>query len=143
MLTLYEPNVPAFRPWFVPRRDTYWEDFFPESFDSINRFPRAEMHREDGHYRLTAEVPGMGEEDVQVEVQDGVLTITGEKKQEVQESEEGYNFSERRYGFFKRSFCLPSDASEDNIEAKMDKGVLSITIPMAEEKSRRIEVKAA
>lgn len=143
MLTLYEPHVPAFRPWFLPRRDTYWEGFSPESFDSISRFPRAEMLREDGHYRLTAEVPGMREEDVKVEVKDGVLTITGEKKKEVEESEGGYRFSERRYGFFERSFCLPSDASEDNIEAKMDKGVLTITIPMAEEKSRRIEVKAA
>lgn len=140
MLTLYRPRVPMMRPGFLSRWNSLGEDFFPETSEGMDLNPNVEVKREDGHYMLTAEFPGMDKDDIHVDVHDGVLTLSGEKKREFEEEKEGYRYSERSYGSFRRSFSLPPETPEDEIEAKLDKGVLMITIPVVEKHPKKIEI---
>jgi HSP20 family protein len=91
--------------------------------------PALEMTETDDAYKLTAELPGMDAGNIEVTVADGILTINGEKKEEREEKEKDYYFSERNYGAFERSMKLPSDAAADKITAKSKDGVLTITMP--------------
>lgn len=95
---------------------------------------------------VEAELPGMTAENVDVRVENGVLTISGEKRQEVEEGKEGssYHLVERRYGRFERSFTLPGSVNADGVKARFAGGVLTVTLPKAEAaKPRRIEIQAA
>ncbi len=94
---------------------------------------------------LTAELPGMREEDVNVDIENNILTIRGEKREEREEGDEGsrYHVSERRYGSFHRRFTLPRSIEADAIRAEFDSGVLTVRLPKAAEaKSRTIEIAA-
>lgn len=92
---------------------------------------------------LSAELPGMNLEDIEIEVENNVLTLRGEKKEEKEEGDERrYHLWERRYGSFERSFTLPRTVKSDGITARFKDGILQVTMPKAPEaKSRRIEVK--
>lgn len=92
------------------------------------RLPALEMEENDKHYRLSAELPGMTANDVEIDVNDGILTISGEKKEQHEEKDHGFMFTERSYGRFQRSVQLPTGTDEDKIEAKFENGVLTITI---------------
>ena len=93
---------------------------------------------------LKAELPGMKIADIQIEVDDNVLTIKGERSFDEKVDEERYYRVERRYGSFQRSLALPQGVKPDEIRATYEDGVLEVTVPKAEaEKPRRIEVKAA
>ncbi|WP_243444780.1 Hsp20/alpha crystallin family protein [Sphingosinicella humi] len=103
------------------------------------------MTESDEAYKLTAELPGIDAANVEVTVAEGVLTITGEKKEEREEKEKNYYFSERSYGSFQRSLQLPGDAAADKITARSKDGVLTITLPKDEKanaRKRRIEIDA-
>ncbi len=94
---------------------------------------------------VQAELPGLRPDDVDVRVENGVLTVSGEKKHEVEEGKEesGYHLFERRYGRFERSFTLPSSVSHDAIKARFDNGVLTISLPKAETaRPRRVQIEA-
>jgi HSP20 family protein len=82
---------------------------------------------------VKAEMPGLNKDDVKISVQDNVLTLKGEKKQEKEEKEADYHRIERSYGSFCRSFQLPTAVSTDKIKASYKDGVLSITLPKTEE----------
>lgn len=90
--------------------------------------PAIEMIEEDKNYRLSAELPGMTDKDVEITVADGALTISGEKKEESERKGNGYLLSERRYGSFRRELALPSDADPASIKARFNNGVLNVTI---------------
>jgi HSP20 family protein len=93
---------------------------------------------------VRAELPGLNPEDVNVSVQDGVLTISGEKHDEREEgkADTNYHLLERRYGRFERSFSLPRTVNANDVKANFQNGVLNVTLAKAEEaKPRRIEVK--
>lgn len=93
---------------------------------------------------LEAELPGMKPEDVNISIENNVLTIQGERKFEKKEERDNYHRIERRYGSFTRSFTLPPTVDTDNITAEFDNGILRLTIAKREEaKPRRIEIKAA
>jgi len=97
-------------------------------------------------YKLTAELPGMSEKEIEVALSDGMLTLTGEKKQEKEQKDKNYYLSEREYGSFKRSFTLPDGIDADKISAEFAKGVLTITLPKKPEAKaapKKVEVKAA
>jgi HSP20 family protein len=103
--------------------------------------PAVDLVEADDHYLLQADLPGLTEEDVKVEVEDGVLTISGERKNEHRENGRGWHRVERTYGTFRRSFTLPDGVDADRIEASFDRGVLSVRVPKPEErKPRRIEI---
>ena len=91
------------------------------------------------------ELPGVAQDDIEVSLHDGVLTVKGEKRSERKEEGEGYFFSEREYGRFQRTFRLPADARGDDVAADFSNGVLKITVPkLAEEKEtvKKIRVNA-
>ena len=94
--------------------------------------------------RLSAELPGVEEGDVEVTLNDDVLTIRGEKKFERVDERENFHFVERSYGTFQRSLRIPYPVNPDEVQASFERGVLTVILPKAkqEEKSRRIEVRS-
>jgi HSP20 family protein len=102
---------------------------------------------EDGNgYKLTAELPGMEEKDIELVLTGDTLTLKGEKKQESEHKEKNYTLSERSYGSFQRSFYLPEGVDRDKIDASFSKGVLTVALPKtaaAAAEPKKIEVKNA
>lgn len=92
---------------------------------------------------LTAELPGMRREDVEIEMENNVLTIRGQKEETREESEERrYHVWERRHGTFQRSFSLPRTVAADEISARFENGILHVHMPKAQEaKGRKIEIR--
>ncbi len=104
--------------------------------------PAADFVEEDDAYVAKVELPGVRKDDVKITMQDNVLTIRGEKKEEKKGKEGGAHRVERFYGSFQRSFSLPASVNSNGIEAEYKEGILTITMPKAEEaKPRQIEVK--
>jgi len=104
--------------------------------------PAVDILEKEDSYVLEAELPGLKKEDVKISVQDNILTLRGEKKDERKESRKGYLRMETGYGSFTRSFTLPSTINTSKIEAEFKDGVLKINVPKAEEaKEKLIEVK--
>ncbi len=92
---------------------------------------------------LKAELPGMKIDDIQIEVDDNVLTIKGERSFEEKVDQERYYRVERRYGSFQRSLALPQGVKADDIQATYEDGVLQVTVPKTDEqKPKRIEVRS-
>jgi HSP20 family protein len=105
--------------------------------------PAVDVVEKDRAYELSAELPGLGEKDVEVKLADNVLTISGEKKEEKEEKDKDYYRSERRYGSFQRAFELPPGVDQGKIEASFQKGVLKITLPKsveAQSKEKKIPI---
>jgi HSP20 family protein len=96
--------------------------------------PAMDVHQDDKQIEITAELPGVKEQDIELSIEDGMLTLSGEKKSERKDDERGY--SERSYGRFERRITLPSNIDEDKCSADFRDGVLRVTIPKAEEKQR-------
>ena len=90
--------------------------------------PAVDIAEKDDHFLIEADVPGVEPKDIEVSMENGVLTLRGERESEVKEEEEGYSRIERSRGSFYRRFSLPETADSENITAKSDKGVLRITI---------------
>ena len=120
------------RPRSVLRR-LFEERPRPERFA-----PAMDLHESGEEYVVTAEIPGATKNDVTVEVDQGMLNVSGEKKSERDEKEESRRYVERSFGAFRRSFRLPSDARSDHIEASFKDGVLTIKIPKTEESKPRV-----
>lgn len=106
--------------------------------------PKIETFQRDNELVVSADLPGLDPDDVHVDVENGILTISGERRQSHEDSsEDGYYRSERSYGAFSRSITLPDNVDEDKINARFDKGVLEVTMPLPEQRqrSRRIQVR--
>lgn len=91
--------------------------------------PAVDIAEKDTAFEMTVELPGMEEKDVQIKLANGNLVISGEKKEEKEESRKDYHLSERHFGAFQRIFSLPENVDPDRIEASFQKGVLSISLP--------------
>ena len=106
--------------------------------------PASEASSDDKVYRIAVELPGVRQEDIEITVDDGVVTVKGEKKESREEKGETWYFSERQYGAFSRSFRLPADADPEKITADLKEGVLTLSVakagPEALAKSRRIPI---
>ena len=151
-ITRHQFRNPAITPW------REFEDvssrlarFFDEGSVRIpgdgggNWVPSVNVTETDDNLMLTADLPGMREEDVSIEIENNVLTISGEKVEERdegdREGERRYHVWEREYGTFRRSFMLPRTVKADEITAPFANGVLTIDLPKAfEAKSRRIKI---
>ncbi len=106
--------------------------------------PSMDVVETDKEIEITAELPGLEEKDVQINVADNVLTIKGEKKAEKEQKDKNYRLVERSYGSFERSLELPDGVNTDDIKATIDKGVLKVVVPKpAPAQSKKIEVKSA
>lgn len=95
--------------------------------------PAMDLAETDDSLVLRADLPGVNEDDVDVEVKDGVMTISGERKDEHEEKREGFHRVERSFGRFSRALNLPDGVDPDKVEAKFDNGVLEVRIPKPEE----------
>jgi len=105
--------------------------------------PAVDIKETDKAFIITADVPGVDPKDIEVNMENGVLTIRGERKEEKEEEKEGYKRIERVRGTFYRRFTLPDTADAEKISAKSRNGVLEITIPKQEKvQPRKIEVEA-
>ena len=96
--------------------------------------PAMDIHQDDKQVEITAELPGVKEEDIDITIDDGVLTLRGEKKSTREDEQSGCR--ERSYGSFERRITLPSNIDEDACSADFTDGVLTITLPKNEEKAR-------
>jgi HSP20 family protein len=98
----------------------------------------------DDHLVLRADLPGLDKDDVEIEVKDDVLTVSGERKAEHEERQDGFHRIERAYGGFARSLTLPKGIDPDQVQAEFNKGVLEVRIPKpAERKPHRVQIGAA
>jgi len=126
-------------------RDLFdWDPFRGSGGTFSVTSPHVDVSETDKSYEISAELPGLDEKDIKVELKDDVLTLSGEKKEESEKEEKDYHVSERRFGSFRRSFRLPSGVDQDNVSADFKNGVLKIAMPKsatAQKKSRRIDVK--
>lgn len=146
----------------LKRRD---DDFFSDMYASMNRAfgdivkefggfdlskkgfnfnPDFDIHETDHGYDIKAELSGMDEKDVEVTIEDNILRISGEKKDEKSEKKGKYHISERKFGTFERSLTLPGEVDSSKIKASFSKGVLSIHVPKTEKAKanvKKIEVK--
>jgi HSP20 family protein len=129
--------------------DRLFDDFtrgFP-AFTNVGGtelLPSMDVTENDKQIEITAELPGLEEKDVQVNLADNVLTIRGEKKAEKEEKDKAYRLVERSYGSFVRSLELPEGVNADAIKASIEKGVLKVTVPKpAPAQAKKIDVKAA
>lgn len=121
--------------------DRLFEDFgFARPGRSIFPFaaaaplnPATELAATDKGYELSVELPGLNEDDIDIEFADGVLTVSGEKRDESERKEDGYLVSERRYGSFRRQITLPADVDPETIEAKFKQGVLTLEMKKDEQ----------
>ncbi|MBB4399124.1 Hsp20/alpha crystallin family protein [Bradyrhizobium sp. ERR14] len=163
-----EASEPAFlpeawRPLEALRHDVdrLFEDFFGGEFWRRSSRPHASLERSaakvaaspavdlsesDKAYEITAELPGLDEKDIEVQVVNGGLTIKGEKKEHKEEKHKDYYVSERSYGSFTRYFGLPECVEASRIEASVKNGVLRVTLPKnteAQKPPKKIDVKAA
>jgi HSP20 family protein len=103
--------------------------------------PAMDLIEADDHFVLRADLPGLSDDDVKIELDDHVLTIAGERKSEHEANEEGYYRLERAYGTFSRSLTLPDGVDGDGITAHFDRGVLEVRTPKPDErKPRRVAI---
>jgi HSP20 family protein len=103
--------------------------------------PPVNVYSDEGRVVVEAEVPGMKQEEIEVDFHDNVLTIKGERKHEAETKEEGYHRVERCYGSFHRAIRLPAEVDGSKAKAELKEGVLTITFPKAEEaKARKIKI---
>lgn len=108
--------------------------------------PRVDVRETATAYEISAELPGMEDKDIDISLREDILTIKGEKKVEREEKEANYHLQERHYGMFERSFRLPEGVDREKIEARFEKGVLTLAMPKTEKaaaESRKIEVKTS
>ena len=108
--------------------------------------PAIDMSEDEKAYKISAELPGIDAKDIDVSVSGDMLVLKGEKRQEKEEKDKNYHFSERAYGSFQRAFDLPASVDRDKVAADFSKGVLTITLPKtaeAQKPQKKIEIKSA
>ena len=108
---------------------------------SANFLPPVDIFEDEHNITLQAEIPGVKEEDLNVTLENNVLTITGERKFKEEEKKDNFHRIERRYGKFTRSFTLPASVDPQNVNATFENGVLNMTLPKREEfKPKKITI---
>jgi HSP20 family protein len=103
--------------------------------------PAMDLVETEDAFVLSADLPGLSESDVHIEVEDNVLTVSGERKSEHEDRKAGYYRVERSYGTFRRSLALPEGVDPDAVKATFDKGVLEVTVPKpAQQTPRKVQI---
>ncbi len=122
----------VFRPFGILNR---------EQLQANGWLPAVDIRETDDTFEFTAELPGLGKDDVHITIEDKVLTLSGERAWNEEENKNSYHRVERAYGSFSRSFTLPSTVDADKVAAKFEHGLLTISVPKAEEvKPRQIKI---
>ena len=126
--------------------DDFFGDFGQTAPSTMQFVPRIDVSETEKEIKVTAELAGIDEKDVEITLHDDVLTIKGEKKDQRDEKNEHVFLSERSYGSFSRSIALPETIQQDKISAIYKKGILTLTLPKApaeETRAKKIEIKTA
>ncbi|KJW02136.1 hsp20/alpha crystallin family protein [Rickettsia endosymbiont of Ixodes pacificus] len=132
-------------------RRSYVDDIFTNFFNEISSWPsayndrvlspRTDIIENDSDYSLEMELPGVIQDNIDLKIDNNILTIEGKKEQSSEKKDHNYHMQERYYGSFYRSISLPSNIDEEHIEAQVTDGVLSIKIPKKEQsKAKKIKV---
>jgi HSP20 family protein len=123
--------------------DRLFDAFFGDEGQARRWVPPMDLVEAEDHFVLKADLPGLAEGDVTIEIQDGTLRISGERKSEHEQREKGWYRVERSFGSFSRSLTLPDGVDPDAVTAEFDRGVLEVRIPKPEERQpRRIAIKS-
>ncbi len=122
--------------------NTMFETPSAEGGSGLRRWtPAMDLVETDDHFVLRADLPGMSQEDISIEVEDRALTVSGERKAEHEVRQEGFHRVERSFGRFSRSLTLPEGVDPEAVSASFDRGVLEVRVPKPEErKPRRISI---
>lgn len=114
---------------------SFFEDF--PVWSSAGRTPAVDVREEDQQYVVEAELPGMSDKELSVEVDEDTLTIASKRQEQTEEKRSGYLRRERRSTVFRRSFSLPADVEESRIDATFKNGLLTVTLPKGRQSPRR------
>jgi HSP20 family protein len=131
--------------WFAPFRRSIF-DIEPVLGRRMPATPAVDIVEKENAYEVTAELPGMDEKNIEVKLENGGLTIRGEKQEAKEEKRKGYHLQERRFGSFERYFAVPEGVDGDKIDASFKRGVLTVTLPKkpeAQKPAKKIDVKVA
>jgi HSP20 family protein len=144
-LIRYSPR--SLTPWFDFDIDRFFSDWPLSQVPQEPRMwsPAVDVYEDENKIVVKADLPDMDEKAVDIRVEDGMLTVKGERTFEDETKEKNFHRVERRYGSFARSFALPEGVDQDKISATYKKGVLEVTVPKTAEKpknSRTIKVNA-
>ncbi len=149
-MTRWSGEFPTFHGLESLRRDMnrMFDEFFrgdvlaDETFFGRDWSPAVDVVENNDSYILKAELPGMNKDDVKITLENNILTIRGEKKNEMEKKEQNVHRVERSYGMFERSFTIPGSIKANEIDAQYNNGILTLTLPKAEEaKPKLIDVK--
>jgi HSP20 family protein len=145
MLPTRRRSTSVFRPFPELRSDVdrLFDEFFHRpTFHLTTSGPEADFYETEEEFVLELDLPGFGADDVDVTVEDGVLSITGERSEEREETKGTYHLRERSRDTFSRSFTIPHSIDAGSVAADFRRGVLTVKLPKAAEaKARRIEIK--
>ncbi len=126
----------SFRPFYMP--NFFDDDFLPMLSNRSSSVPSVNVRESEENYNLDLAVPGMNKEDLKIDINEDVLTISSEKKSEKEENKDGYKRQEFSYSSFCRNFYIPENVNRDNIEANYKDGVLSVILPKQEEEKSKL-----
>ncbi|GER78546.1 MAG: molecular chaperone [Anaerolineaceae bacterium] len=125
--------------------DRLFNDAFTPSLGAAGgwQVPAVDLYQTDDEVIVKASLPGLKPDDVQISITGDMLTLKGEFRQEEEKKERAYHLREQRYGAFERTFALPTDVVADKAKAEFENGILTVSLPKAEEvKPKMISVKA-
>lgn len=127
-----------FEDFFKP-----WNQWFDDSglVNRVSNMPAVNISENGNHYTVSLAAPGMNKDDFQIDVEGNILTISSEKEENREEKEDRYTRREYSYTSFSRSFTLPEDAKQENIDARYQDGELRLTIPRREDAKRATATK--
>ena len=134
----------------IRTRDSIFDDLFNELYSLPTSFlsksgmdlsPRIDISETDSEYKIEAELPGINQKEIDVKIDNNILTIKGKKEDIKEEKEKNYHLRERYYGAFQRSISLPNNIEPEKIKARFENGVLNISVPKSDKRTpKKIEV---
>jgi len=134
----------------IRTRDSIFDDLFNELYSIPTSFlskrgmdwsPRIDISETDNEYKIEAELPGINQKEIDVKIDNNILTIKGKKEDIKEEKEKNYHLRERYYGAFQRSISLPNNIEPEKIKASFENGVLNISVPKSDKRTpKKIEI---
>jgi HSP20 family protein len=126
----------SFRPFNMP--NFFDDDFFPVLTNRTSSMPAVNIKEDEKNYVLDLAIPGMDKKDLNISINEDVLTISSELKNETSEERDGYKKKEFNYSSFCRSFYIPENVNRDKIEANYKDGILTVSLPKMEEEKKNL-----
>jgi HSP20 family protein len=126
----------SFRPFYMP--NLFDDDFFPVTSNRTSSMPSVNIREDEKNYILELAVPGINKNDLKIDINEDILTISSESKNETEENKDGYKRKEFSYTSFCRSFYIPDNANRDKIEANYKDGILTVGLPKQEVEKNKI-----